>query len=434
MGRFVTGIVTRPKAWESSLLRRLKIERFKSIYEQDIAFGKVNLFVGPNGAGKSNILEALGVLSSALSSGLDPVTLDLRGVRLSLPHIFKSAFKNHSLPKTFRLEATFDSGSYECSIRASATSPYLEFFSEALYDGNRQVFGRSAHGTKLHSVKKDVPSFDKRLVASNRSVWSVIEPLVKISEELRSELEQFSKYAIYAPQTAIMRGIAIDQRVVEPLGLTGSGLAAALASLSKNNNNTGKHLRELLKIIWEPGWADQIQWGPFKPEIVPNHIKSEGSLLYIRDRFMHADRNMLSAFDASEGTLYLIFVALLIAHPQTPNVFALDNVDGTLNPSLVRKLSAYLVERAIDTETSQKHQVFVTSHHPSSLDSFDIFDENQKIFVCSRQKGKDSVALGSTKFVNLRPPENMSREEWNLKHRGRNLSELLLGNRIDGAL
>ena len=67
------------------MLKHLRIERFKSVYEQSIEFGKVNLFVGANGAGKSNILEALGVLSAALSNGLEPNTLgsgpiDLRGV------------------------------------------------------------------------------------------------------------------------------------------------------------------------------------------------------------------------------------------------------------------------------------------------------------------------------------------------------------------
>ena len=85
------------------MLKHLRIERFKSVYEQSIEFGKVNLFVGANGAGKSNILEALGVLSAALSNGLEPNTLDLKGVRLSIPNLFKSSFKNHDLPKTFRV-------------------------------------------------------------------------------------------------------------------------------------------------------------------------------------------------------------------------------------------------------------------------------------------------------------------------------------------
>ena len=90
----------------------------------------MNLFVGPNGSGKSNVLEAIGILAAVFARGLEAAELDLKGIRLSLPHIFKSAFKGHDLPKTFRLEAKLEFGSYECSIRASTSSSYLEFFSE----------------------------------------------------------------------------------------------------------------------------------------------------------------------------------------------------------------------------------------------------------------------------------------------------------------
>jgi predicted ATPase len=414
------------------VLKTLRIERFKSIYEQDISFGKVNLFVGPNGAGKSNILEALGVLSAALSSGLEPHTLDMKGVRLSLPHLFKSAFKKHVLPKTFRLEAQFENGRYDCSIRAGAQSSFLEFFSEALYDGDHQVFGRSSHGTKLHSAAKDVPSFSKDLVASTRSIWSVIDPIVKISPGLRSELDEFSRFAIYAPQTAVMRGMAVDQRVVEPLGLTGSGLAAAFDTILKDKSI--ENLENILRVIWEPGWADQIKIWTFDPAVVPSQVRSEGLILYIRDKYMRAGRNMLSAFDASEGTLYLVFVAALLAHRLTPKTFALDNVDGTLNPRLVRRLSKHLVDVVVRTTEDSSRQAFITSHHPSSLDSFDIFDDQQKIFVCRRRSDDQARVIGQSTYTPLLPPKNTTKEDWVLKHRGKNLSELLLTNRIPDAL
>ena len=413
------------------MLKTLRIERFKSIYEQEIGFGKVNLLVGANGSGKSNLLEALGVLSAALSGGLDPVTLDIKGVRLSLPHLFKSAFKHFDLPKTFRLEAEFENGKYETSIRASASSPTLEFASEALYDQGEQVFGRSGHGIKIHRKDAHLPKISSDLVPSNRSVWSVIGPLVKISDGLRAEIDEFSKYSIFAPQTAIMRGLAVDQRVVEPLGLTGSGLAAALSTVQRKSQ---AELRRYFSVIWEPGWADQVRTGPFDESIVPGQVRSEGMLLYIRDKFMKHRRNYLSAFDASEGTLYLIFVATLLAHDSTPKVFALDNVDGTLNPRLVRRLSQHMIDVVLGEEPKTKRQAFVTSHHPSSLDSFDIFDRDQKIFVC-RRSGTDSAnRVGHSTFVPLDPPENMTKDQWVMTHKGKNLSELLLDNRIPGAL
>jgi energy-coupling factor transporter ATP-binding protein EcfA2 len=414
------------------VLKKIRIERFRSIHEQTLEFGRVNLFVGSNGSGKSNVLEALGVLSAALSQGIDPTTLDYRGVRLSLPSMFKSAFKNHALPKTFSIEAQFEHGRYLCGIRAGQSSSFLEFFSESLFDGDRQVFGRSMHGTKLHSVASDMPGFSPEAVDSTRSVWSVISPFVTISKELREELEEFSNFAIYAPQTAVMRGLAIDPKVIEPLGLTGSGLPAAL-------NHIQRYLpvafvNELLKVVWQPGWTNRITTGPHDSKIIPGQVRSEGMLLYMRDRYMHSDRNMLSAFDASEGTLYLIFVATLLGHPETPNTFALDNVDGTLNPRLVRSLMEHVVSLVCGDLISNNHQVFMTSHHPSSLDSIDIFDERQRIFVCHRNTSANEGVVGSSDFRPLLPPTSVSKEDWNLKHKGRNLSELFLGDRIPNAL
>ena len=413
------------------MLKKLRLERFKSIYEQEIEFGKVNLLVGANGSGKSNLLEALGVLAAALSSGLEPVTLDMKGVRLSLPHLFKSAFKNLDLPKTFRLEAQFEHGRYETSVRSSANSPTLEFASEALYDGERQVFGRSGHGIKIHNYSTDLPPIAKDSVPTNRSLWSVFEPIIQVSSGLREELTEFAKFAIYAPQTAVMRGIALDQRVVEPLGLTGSGLATAFASIT---NMRPDLLNKLIKVVWEPGWANQIRTGIFESSIVPSQVRAEGTLLYIRDRFMRAGRNYLSAFDASEGTLYLIFVATLLAHPGTPKILALDNVDGTLNPRLVRRLSKHVIDVVTDPSADTKRQAFMTSHHPSSLDSFDIFDEDQRIFVCSRALLETGPAPGQSKITQLRPPPDTTKDQWKIDHGGRNLSELLLDERIPGAL
>ena len=52
------------------MLKKLTVERFKSIRYATLDLGRINLFIGGNGAGKSNILEATGVLSAAVDRGL----------------------------------------------------------------------------------------------------------------------------------------------------------------------------------------------------------------------------------------------------------------------------------------------------------------------------------------------------------------------------
>jgi energy-coupling factor transporter ATP-binding protein EcfA2 len=420
------------------MLKSLRIGQFKSIYSAELHFGAANLFIGPNGAGKSNILEALGILSAAISKGLEPAILDDRGIRLSVPTMFKSAFKKTKLPQSFRLEAVFENGKYECSIRAGERKTSLEFHSEALYEGNNKIFGRGPNGVKVDPKVIISPGFDAGFVEASRSLWDVFSPFAKISDQFRSELIEFGNFSIYAPQTAIMRGVAVDPRVKEPLGLTGSGLATAFADVLNQRRDDAAmrgRIDRLLSLIWEPGWTDQIKVGAFDSQIVPSHIKSDGMLLYLRDRFMNVNRNFLSAFDASEGTLYLTFVAVLLAHKDAPSSFALDNVDGTLNPKLVRRLADSIVETCCDKSAaaaSQK-QCFVTSHHPSSLDSFDLFDESNAVFVAHRNLNDDG-ARGSTKFERIKPPPGLSKDEWADRSGGKNLSTLLLEGLIPDAL
>ena len=295
------------------------------------------------------------------------------------------------------------------------------------------------HGINVRTDRAITEILKRVPVDDNRSVWGLVGHLVNISQEFRRELDDFCQYAIFAPQTAVMRGLAVDNRVIEPLGLTGSGLASAFEQALETLGKTD--FGEIAKIIWQPGWADSIRTGAFDPEMVPGHINASGTLLYIRDKFMRVGRNYLGAFDASEGTLYLIFVATLLAHKQAPNVFALDNVDGTLNPKLVRNLISHIIKVCDKTVNSEnKKQVFITSHHPSALDGFDIFNPEQRIFIASRvtdePKNGDKIhrAKGSTHFRYFKPPSGVTAEQWIVSHGGRNLSEILLEGRIKDAL
>ncbi|MEH3099806.1 AAA family ATPase [Sphingomonas adhaesiva] len=422
------------------MLRSLTVQQFKSIHQSRLAFGRANLFIGPNGAGKSNVLEALGILAGALSRGLDPTSLDERGIRLSVPTLFKSSFKRTRLPATFRLEAVFDDGRYECSIRAGIRSSTLEFHSEALYDGETKVFGRGPGGISLNGNFIQSSAIRSELVDPSRGLWDIFAPLALISESLRADLDALSDFSIYAPQTAVMRGLAVDARVKSPLGLTGAGMASAFQEVVQRvqaNDVNKEDIEKIIGVIWEPGWADGITIKPFDPKIVPSNVKSEGQLLYIRDRFMMKNRDYLSAFDASEGTLYLIFVATMLAHDSAPSMFGLDNVDGTLNSRLVRTLTDLIVDvacgvRRMEGSKIRRRQSFVTSHHPSSLDSFDLFEEDQAVFVVSRDT--QASPKGSTKFERLRPPPGLGKAEWHERSDGKSLSTLLLENVIPGAL
>lgn len=52
-----------------TLLTKIKVEKFKSLYEIDIPLKKLNIFIGPNNSGKSSILQTLLFLKQSYRNG-----------------------------------------------------------------------------------------------------------------------------------------------------------------------------------------------------------------------------------------------------------------------------------------------------------------------------------------------------------------------------
>ena len=85
-------------------LRNISFGNFKCLYDTSFEPGKVNVFIGANGSGKSTILEAIGLLSAAMTDRVDSASLQRKGIRLSSPLHYKSYFK--SIPKWGRSQAS----------------------------------------------------------------------------------------------------------------------------------------------------------------------------------------------------------------------------------------------------------------------------------------------------------------------------------------
>jgi predicted ATPase len=102
---------------------------------------------------------------------------------------------------------------------------------------------------------------------------------------------------------------------------------------------------------------------------------------------MAEGRNILSAYDASEGALYVIFAAILAAHPDSPQLLAIDNFDATLNPRLLRSLTSRMVDWVLDSG----RQVLMTCHNPLVLDGLPLKDDRVRLFAVDRSYGGMTV-------------------------------------------
>ncbi len=97
---------------------------------------------------------------------------------------------------------------------------------------------------------------------------------------------------------------------------------------------------------------------------------------------MKKGRNMLSGYDASEGVLYVLFLAVLAVHPRAPQFCAVDNADHGLNPGLAKAVFAKFSEWILRSNPAR--QILLTTHNPAVLDGLPIQDDRIRLFTVDR--------------------------------------------------
>ena len=91
------------------MLKKISIKNFKSIEEDTIELGRVNVFIGANGCGKSSLLEAIAFGSAIKDNGkIHNSNLIDKGVRIAKPSLIKSSFLKKKSKES--VEILFDFG------------------------------------------------------------------------------------------------------------------------------------------------------------------------------------------------------------------------------------------------------------------------------------------------------------------------------------
>ncbi len=395
----------------SSLLKKIKINGFKSILEEEVEFGRINVLIGSNGAGKSNLLESIAIASASIEGGVDYERLARRGARLSAPEIFRSSFKNKDRRALLRIEIETESYSYSMGISPNTGFSY---HSESLFSKKtgKKVAGRSNNGSRLDGIAMS-SKIDKEA--------SIISLYRSIHDDF-SDMEDIKNFAIYAPSTPILRGVSSDGSNKAPLGLYGGRLAEAFHEivLSKENPHR-KELRRFFKLM---DWFQSIgSTSNIDSTLASEHISMGRRVLKYTDKYMKKNFNSLYAYDVSEGALYVLFTLLLLTHEDSPNIIAVDNIDSALNPVLIRTLMSQINEIIVENELKQ---IFLTTHNPVTLDGIDLFNNDHRLFVVERDKE------GQTKVKRISPPEGVTKNDWEEKYYGMKLSEIWLSGAIGG--
>ena len=359
------------------MLENLSVKTFKSLDDVTVDLGRVNVFIGANGSGKSNLLEALGILSAAADGKVDDQALLARGVRPGLPALYKSAFPARSgrrIPPHLYFDARGGQARYKVTLHnpLKDPAPAWRFKTELWEDDIGKHVNRSP--SKINP---------ERGLAALKAV--------EVSKGAALDLLRLlQSYVIFSPTTAVLRGVAPETQPRRPVGLSGGNLPRAILDLLKQRKRDELSQRICREVLGLVDWANSFGWTSSDRLPLSPAASASKDAIRFRDRFMSKDRNILSGYDASEGALYALFLAVVSGHEASPALYAVDNADHGLNPRLARSLMEHLCRWYLDS--SEPRQILLTTHNPLVLDGLPLQDDRVRLFTVSRtDSGRTSV-------------------------------------------
>ncbi len=360
-------------------LKRICVGNFKSLYDTSFEPGKINVFIGANGSGKSTVLEAVGLLSAAMTDRVDAASLQRRGVRLSVPTLYKSNFKDIKRRNpTINLSLEWNDSDtardfrYDVHLTTPTDTDYWKYHSEAFFQDGVQKWGRSNASRQQ----------------SNNYIGFFLIDDDKDLENGRKIARALSNYGIFQPNTMTLRGTIPDPSQSAPLGLNGGRLAESIKELLSTVDDDVMFgdifMDDVLDMI---DWASSISVNAPKKNNINANIPTTRQVIEFADRYMK-DSAQFTGYDASEGALYVLFMLTLAMHPQGPAIFAVDSFDHALNPHLAKKMTEVFCQEIIKNGKT----AFLTTHSPLVLDGLDITNDDIRLFAVDRNsKGHSQI-------------------------------------------
>jgi len=389
------------------MVKRIRIKGYKSFRELDLALKPLTVIFGPNGSGKSNLLDALYLLSRAVSRKTLKEAFDgHRGLPLESFYYgdegYEVLLKKSSLALTFEVDVELsssvektveemvrakrtgiDSGAskkiitesrlrYRLTVEGLPETGYLRVKDERLcaIKRNGEEKKRTAflerQGDRIHLRMEGQAHPSYHHIGLDHTIVStaLYEPHYPHIVAFRAELANWYSYYL-EPKTLMREEVPLAE--IESLGPRGENLAAFLNTLKHNHARDYESLNLSLNRIL-----------PTKASIGVEQLK-EG-LVGLR---LSENGIPFSARLISEGTLRLLGLLAAI-HPKSPaTMVAFEEPENGVHPVRLKIISDILKNAVQEHEK----QILVTTHSPILPAYF----EDENLFVCKRENNHTTI-------------------------------------------
>jgi AAA15 family ATPase/GTPase len=351
------------------MVESIHIKNFKSIADETIELGRVNVLIGSNGSGKSNILEAIAFLSASLvSRNIDKNILFGKGVRLAKPSLMITSERGKKQEESILIDVKLKGGENR-SVNAFNIS------------SNNDFEWKTNDRFTIEDFQDDYIN-----KTSAKELFNIFWG--------NSSEDYLSNFLIYTLNTLALRGLASVSHQ-SPVGIYGENLDVLIANFDDEERTQLKQYFHL--IDWLENYIldteDALKLRGFKQNL-------STSRLYFEDKYMlRKDNNhIFSSENANEGILHLFFYLGIMISKKTPSFFAIDNIESCLNPHLCRHLMKEICKLAKENDK----QVIITTHNPAILDGLNLHDDDIRLFEVKR----NDRGLTKTRRIKTKPQTN----------------------------
>ncbi len=345
-------------------LRRLTLQRFRSVRGATVEFDNPTFLVGQNGAGKSNIVDALSLLADAMTLPLSAV-MDKRGGVGALVH--RSTGRGRVADVGLRVEVEDLLGAreamYAFEVRATRDHGYevrREQCRCVAEDGTISWFHRTRSTFHRNIETRPAPALNALalpLVAGDQR----FEPLARFLSNIQPyRIDPLTLREMQDPDAGVR------------LHSDGSNAASVLHQLDAD---THRHLMEFLQTVV-----------PGEVEVKPKRVQNKLSLEFTQQGKGQGGLR-LGPQNMSDGTLRTLGLLTAVFQPKLPTVLVVEEPEATIHPGALGAILDVLQHAAGSTHT------IITTHSPDILEARWI--EDRHLRIVSWEDSATRVALVS---------------------------------------